>query len=577
MHQYVTNVVEIELTIDSKNKTRSFPKYKLSWADEIGRAIFLLTADVKGNNVYRTNVPLTLGIEKVNVVSELIDGCLPTGSKGTEFVFVFLLQQLSHSDDTHDYKLCRTHDDEDGFKQYNCSRITTGNLIICDDYASNLIGTFRKYISQVAYFLSLICFPFILLYLRSFSDEKEEYEILDSPLAISTIFHTFFIEGHGSAKSIVRRLFSWLVLAILSTIILPLFTAIVVSVAFLFVIVPFDVFSLNNLKHDFEYQIVNNFRSTITSPFNIKLWCKLFSSVLSRHETKRAKILSAVLSFFLFPFVFSIVILFSLSAAACAIILLLVIPHAKTEETCLRRWVKVYLSLPAAIWCMINLSAFFHFICLIMAVIYLNGVVYIPYLMPIIAIVTYSVKHWRRSIEKMYLVLKTNIYKVCKELWEENESEGRTELPTFLVDVTNHKAPKPLYNMTREAILPFDRVLFYFFVRIFWVANFVLFVIVTIFLAQESNISGPVQIISAITLSSLPFIFDTILIEDASAQNQVNIARQKKQIRSMMTLVNRTETIATVSLNVDEKDTSIQNLRQFFIAFNPLFGMFFSE
>ncbi|XP_028400502.1 uncharacterized protein LOC114523694 isoform X2 [Dendronephthya gigantea] len=144
MHKYTTNGVEIELTIDSKNETRSFPKYKWSWAGEIGRTIISLITSVAGNKFFCFT--LTPGIAKVNVVvSELTDGCLPTGNNGTELVFNFLLHQLSHLDDTHDYKLCHPHDDEDDLKQYNCCRITTGNLTICADYASMQIARANAY------------------------------------------------------------------------------------------------------------------------------------------------------------------------------------------------------------------------------------------------------------------------------------------------------------------------------------------------------------------------------------------------------------------------------------------------
>ncbi|CAB4018798.1 Hypothetical predicted protein [Paramuricea clavata] len=128
IHDPITHVVEIKVSINSGNKTRRFPEFIWPWANEIGRTIISLKAQSNAifNQFSLRISTLNVGIEKVDVVvSEEYYGCLPAGSKGSEIVFDFLLHNLSDSDDTHDYKLCRAFNNEVNLIKYNCCRVAS--------------------------------------------------------------------------------------------------------------------------------------------------------------------------------------------------------------------------------------------------------------------------------------------------------------------------------------------------------------------------------------------------------------------------------------------------------------------
>ena len=204
MHNYTTHVVKIEVSINSGNKTQRFPELIWPWASEIGRTIISLIARYTSFVQLRWHFPLSPlngGIEKVDVLVSVKNyGCLSAGSKGSERVFDFLLHQLSLSGDTHNYKLCRAFNNEkESVKQYNCCRVASGEKrTICAKYSSFAVESIQNGVRLFVFIILYIGFPFIISYLRSFPDEREHYGITDSPMALSTILYTLFIEGHAS-------------------------------------------------------------------------------------------------------------------------------------------------------------------------------------------------------------------------------------------------------------------------------------------------------------------------------------------------------------------------------------------
>ncbi|CAB4018799.1 Hypothetical predicted protein, partial [Paramuricea clavata] len=172
-------------------------------------------------------------------------------------------------------------------------------------------------------------------------------------------------------------------------------------------------------------------------------------------------------------------------------------------------------------------------------------------------------KRWKSSVETKYLVLKTNIYVVCKELYESSAPSDkipeRRHNNLFTVNVSDGKIPKALYKTIREKILPYNK-LFYFFARLFFAFNFFLLVLVMMLLAQESNISGPAQIMSTIVVSTFPFIFDAIWTEDTFEQKYVNDKEQQQKIRNLIKLE---EHEITVGIKKDEEHMAIRNFSDF--------------
>jgi hypothetical protein len=143
--------------------------------------------------------------------------------------------------------------------------------------------------------------------------------------------------------------------------------------------------------------------------------------------------------------------------------------------------------------------------------------------------VFYAWKCWRSCVEAKYANLKSSIYEVCEELANENCNNELTELTEnvsigsmvdvndgpFTLDVRTGDMSKALYETIRETYLPYDDVLFSFFVRLFVVANFCLFLSVIVLFCQSSGISGELQVINTMAIGILPFIFDIIWADDS--------------------------------------------------------------
>jgi hypothetical protein len=150
-----TQVVELAVSISSRNETQHFPELKWAWANEIGRTISSLIAQTSPAQPWYFNT-LSTGIEKVNiVVLEERYGCLSTRDNvnGTDLVFDFLLHQLSKIEDDHNYKLCHKEDS----KIYKCcSVIGFGNLKLCTDYSSIALEYANEYIIAMTIITGII-------------------------------------------------------------------------------------------------------------------------------------------------------------------------------------------------------------------------------------------------------------------------------------------------------------------------------------------------------------------------------------------------------------------------------------
>ena len=227
-HNYATHVIEIRVSVNSGNETREL---KWSWAAEIGRTIISLkTSHSQGSQgpilLPSYSLPISSfhyitlnpGIKEVDVVVENY-GCLPTGSKGSEVIFDFLLHQFFRSDDIDDYKLCRVINGNDDVKKHSCCRVASGgNLTICDEYLSVLPEYAKYYIFIMVYIVMYVGYPLIQQHLQSIPKETEDYSITDSPMALSRIFYAVFLKGSNNPVTpYYRRLtFSLTVVVVIS-------------------------------------------------------------------------------------------------------------------------------------------------------------------------------------------------------------------------------------------------------------------------------------------------------------------------------------------------------------------------
>ena len=300
----------------------------------------------------------------------------------------------------------------------------------------------------------------------------------------------------------------------------------------------FDIFLLNESVNEY-----NAYITSLTLFLNIECCCKILKILtlkFSDYQTLTAKFCYVlIVSVICFPCIFITVSGFNVISS------LYVVIYGTL-------WFGIFISfkLWKLLLCFIRLCLFSTF--LFIAAIYLNGGFYGPIVVPVIGLVFYSLKNWLFFVELKYKVLKTNTYEVCMELWENNEApvqnpEGNLEV--FTVNVNDGKILKTLYNKIREKILPYDKVLFYFFARMVFVATFFLILYAMMSLAQKSNISSPAQIISSLIVSTFPLFFDTIWANCTFEKRYVSYKIQKQMIREIISLKGKTGDTITISIN----------------------------
>ncbi len=623
INSHTTHAVEINVFIDSKNETRSFPEMVWPWANEIGQTIISLKARTgfpPFSNITISSlhfITLNSGIEKVNVVvSEENYGCLPTGSNGSELVFDFLLHQLSRSDDTHDYKLCRALSKENDSKQYNCCKVASGGkLTICGKYSSLLLEFATFYINVMTFFVVYVGVPLIWLYVQSIPEEKQYYEITDSPMALSTIFYTVFMEGSRTpVKSRYRRLAFSLTAAVIICISFSGLGWIIAPFVWTIIFTAYDFLGVSEDDNDDgrEMKDISNYEMyslVFTLPFNIKYWWNIFKLKLLGEPTESS---SEVLEF-LIGLCFALIYLPILGILFVVDIcffpffgtLTMHIAHCAQytrnkeygpAEFYLYLGLSLVVLVATVVFSMFSLGAFLNLMFYLITGVYLNGSFYSPFVVPILVFLGYFWKNWRSFVETKYLILKTTIHEVCKKRKEERQNKSNTSMPTTssnlqenedvientdptsmpttssnlqeneententevydpqnnTVNVKEGTVSKALYGKIRERMLPYNLVLFSFFVRMFFVANFCVIISVMMLLAQESNITAAAQIMSTIIVSTFPLIFDTIWAANSFEQKNVNAKKLEHDLGRIMKVEILNDDDVTVKVEGEE-------------------------
>ena len=571
MDSYTTKVVEIRVLISSGNSTQNLPEFVWPWASEIGRTLITLIERYKVfvSECASPRAFRSVGIKQLDVVfSEENYGCLLNGSEISELVFDFLLHQLSHSDDTHDYKLCRAFSSETDLKRYNCCRITGDNkLTICAEYSSIAVTTGEMAIFALLNLTIFLCIPLINYFLRGFPDECENYSIADSPLALSTIFRILFIDGNGLVKSAFRRFVFWLTIAL---ILFFISTCLISRIITFSLIIPFTCVDIFPMRPTDFY---NAYIETITTPFSAKFWWKIVKSKYLACQTSCAKF-CFFLSLLLFPLVVILVALFNFYTLLWVVFFYA--PRMYQQPIQLLVVLLRFLASLELIYFTLNvIPAMVLFI----VTVYLNAEYYGPMVLFVTSLIVYCFQHWKSFVEAKYLVLKTNIYEISQikggPVVPLEASNKDPQQKIFIVDVNTDEIPKALYHTIRKKILPYDGVLLYFFIRMFFVGIFYTILYVLILFAQKSNISTSAQIISSLILTTLPFTFDTVLAEDTFEQKDANSKDQQYKIRQMCVQQWTDDNKTAISVKTDrEEEIAINgNFVKFLMAINPTFGI----
>jgi hypothetical protein len=654
MHNSKTNAIKLNVWIESFNDNMTLMNKTLlptnmQWANEIGRTLYSLileTRDLQSLIRFLPNVTLTAGFRDVNiVVSEENEKCLlSVHNILDDGIFDLLLRQLYRvSDDNTDYQLCITHN----LALICCAIVGDKNIPICSYYSSNMANFSLTITVATVFFFLFLAFPLILDYLSRSKKKSEHYYVIsDSPMAISSIFRTIFIEGQGPVKSFGRKLLFLIFVLVIClpvqnvdpTEITAIWWYICLGVwAFNFMFTTSDTYSFNygnsfQQQHDFSLDsslfFFRNPFAIIALPFNLKLWWRKVSEEwpcfydnlklnLNRESTEmtertglleqqvqhngnesqdgveysrqhhsetckcfeickyRMSIFVLILLYLGIAFPFSCVFaLFSLSFYFWKFQKR--DQQNKSKRSLISTAISFFLCHLSIIGILMYSSMIFFRCTFLFSIgLFLNGETYINYFLPLSTILFYSWTNWKSSVETKYLVLNGNIYEVCKESipvtpvqptalaksGEEsdesvNDAETSNNRPIqaskkFVIKLNDDGEPiipKMLYNIIREKFLPYDRVLFYYYMGVFFVAVFAYFLYTMMSLSERSGITSSVQIIGSMAATTLPIIFDFVWKKNSAEEKAVNTIALKSKLKRVLKVHSSNETSGEIEV-----------------------------
>ena len=223
----------------------------------------------------------------------------------------------------------------------------------------------------------------------------------------------------------------------------------------------------------------------------------------------------------------------------------------------------------------VSVSTVFPLLFYLSVGLFLNGKTFSPYFVLILTILLYAWSNWRSTVETKYVELITNIYEVCDEIeispvgtttgesenvtqneFTEETNEGVSNVETttngspqagndfsILINQDGEIAiPTDLYEMVRKTFLPYDVVLFHYFVGVLIVVLFAYFLYVLVSLFQTSGISSSVEALTTIGGAMSPIVFSLVWRASTEKQNAAEVVVLKSKLKRVLQVCRKTNT-----------------------------------
>ncbi|CAB4033646.1 Hypothetical predicted protein [Paramuricea clavata] len=303
-----------------------------------------------------------------------------------------------------------------------------------------------------------------------------------------------------------------------------------------------------------------------------------------QHHPKRVEIWKYRIKFFILFFVY-LVIAFPFSCCLALLYFFKCIWTFCTRTNSSSHWTKIknllrfiYGVIVFGLLAYSSMSVFGSSLLFIIGL-FLNGETFINYFLPLSTILFYSWTNWKSSVETKYLVLITTIYEVCKESTpvqstalansgrERNENATPVQSGVEKYENANDAETKPgiklnddgepiilktLYDKVRKKFLPYHRILFYYFLGIFFVTVFAYFLYTMMSLSEKSGITSSVQIIASMAATTLPIIFDFVWTKNSDEQKATNAIALKSKLKRVLKVHSSNETSGEIKVEVIE-------------------------
>ncbi|XP_028395758.1 uncharacterized protein LOC114519774 isoform X2 [Dendronephthya gigantea] len=146
---------------------------------------------------------------------------------------------------------------------------------------------------------------------------------------------------------------------------------------------------------------------------------------------------------------------------------------------------------------------------------FLNIAYFAPYAAPLAVTAFYCCTCWK-SMERKYYYLKQLIYEECGKEEINNNSNQRLQQNERLLPVVSRE----LYENIREKLLPYDTNLTWLGLKIGLLLGYLYFVLMVLDILHEHNFTIPAQMWTMISVSIIPFIFNTLALKVSGGEGK---------------------------------------------------------
>ncbi|CAB4007068.1 exportin-7 [Paramuricea clavata] len=156
---------------------------------------------------------------------------------------------------------------------------------------------------------------------------------------------------------------------------------------------------------------------------------------------------------------------------------------------------------------------------------------FIPYLASFSVFTFYCCNYWK-FLEEEYISLKWIIYEACQEIKAKEDKEGNNN------SCTRNKSEKvlplvskELYDKIRDTYLPYNTNIFYYSLKILWCFIFSYGIFELVNMLNALNIPAAAQIVTTMSLSIIPHVFNTIALRQSEAKKKARDEKLKLNVK----------------------------------------------
>ncbi|CAB4001660.1 Hypothetical predicted protein [Paramuricea clavata] len=180
-----------------------------------------------------------------------------------------------------------------------------------------------------------------------------------------------------------------------------------------------------------------------------------------------------------------------------------------------------------------------------------NLIYFIPYITVVSVSTFYSLQFWK-SMDSKYFALKMFIYEEYRERTSENnddlgiQSSSQKESGEIVPVL-----PRELYHKIRERLLPYHTNLWFHGLQVFAALYFLGFFVYMIMMLQRSHATSSVKVITTMSVSVLPYIYNSVVLKSSEEQKRAGDERLKINVKRVVDeLIAEDPELATTVLTI---------------------------